>query len=149
MAFPSFDPTHAASTCLLRVRFADTDLMGIVHHANYFPYLEAARVDWLRRRGSTYAQWVARGTHLALVEANLRYRQPARFDDLLTIETKLAELRHASVRFDYTIHRDDTLLTTGSTRLASVDERGRLLRFDDDTLAILASQECAPGAPQV
>jgi acyl-CoA thioester hydrolase len=149
MAFPSFDPSLATSTCLVRVRFADADLMGIVHHANYLPYLEAARVDWLRRRGATYAQWAERGTHLAVVEASVKYRQPARFDDLLTIETKLAELRHASLRFDYTIQRGDTVLTTASTRLACVNAQGGLLRFDDDMMAILLAKESAAGAIQV
>src|SRR5260221_14746862 len=110
MRFAEIDPEGAKTTCQLRVRFCDTDLMGIVHHANYFAYFEAGRVEWLRRRGVAYAAWAGRGVHLPVIEASIRYRIPARFDDLVDVETTLAELRAASLRFDYRILRDAELL---------------------------------------
>src|ERR1044071_7606347 len=78
----TLDPPHLTSRMSLRVRFCETDLMGIVHHANYLAYLEAGRVDWLRKRGVTYASWAAQGRHLPVVEVGVQYRAPARFDDV-------------------------------------------------------------------
>src|SRR5271155_5601112 len=95
------DLERAITRSRLRVRFCDTDLMGIVHHANYLAYFEAGRVEWLRRRGVTYATWTERGMHLPVVEANVRYRAPARFDDVLHVETSLVQLRALSLRFAY------------------------------------------------
>src|ERR1700761_4004333 len=101
----SIDPVAAKSVVRLRVRFYETDLMGIVHHGSYVAYLEVARVEWLRRRGVAYGTWAARGMHLAVVEMSLRYRAPARFDDELDVETMLGEKKAASIRFDYRILR--------------------------------------------
>jgi acyl-CoA thioester hydrolase len=135
------DPQRTRTLTELRVRFCDTDLMGIVHHANYFAFFEAGRVEWLRKRGVTYATWAARGTHLPVVEASVKYRAAARFDDVLAIETRLSEVRAASLRFDYRIHRDETFIAEGSTRLACIDEAHTIRRFTDDMLAVLASAE--------
>jgi acyl-CoA thioester hydrolase len=139
----AIDPARTASRLALRVRFCETDLMGIVHHANYLAYLEAGRVDWLRKRGVTYADWAARGRHLPVVDCTLRYRAPARFDDVLEIETRLADLRAVSLRYDYAVTREGVLLAEGSTRLASVDETHKLQRFTDEMLDVLTSAETA------
>jgi acyl-CoA thioester hydrolase len=136
-------PSAARSVVRMRVRFAETDLMGIVHHANYAVYLEAARVEWLRRRGMTYADWAARGLHLPVVDITIRYRSPARFDDELDVETTLGELRAATVRFDYRILRaiDGTLCAEGSTRLARVDDRHLVRRFSPEIVEELKRPE--------
>jgi acyl-CoA thioester hydrolase len=124
--------------------------MGIVHHSNYLAYFEAGRVEWLRRRGVTYADWAARGRHLPVVEASVRYRAPARFDDVLAIETRLVELRAASLRFEYRMERIERpghageLLAEGFTRLACVNEQHAVQRFPSDMLATLGSPEIAP-----
>ena len=138
---PAPDPQNATSKMELRVRFCETDLMGIVHHANYLAYMEAGRVDWLHKRGVTYAAWAAGGTHLPVVDANLRYRAPARFDDVLVIETSLTELRGASLRYGYRVLRGDLLLAEGSTRLACVDAEHKLRRFSDEMVAALLAAE--------
>jgi len=119
--------------------------MGIVHHANYLAYLEAGRVDWLRRRGVTYAEWAKGGLHLPIVEAELKYLKPARFDDVITVESTLSELRMASLRFTYRIRRDADLLIEASTRLACVDDRHSIRRFDAPMLAVLQAGESVPG----
>jgi acyl-CoA thioester hydrolase len=140
------DPAHTVTHSKLRVRFCETDLMGIVHHSNYLAYFEAGRVEWLRRRGVTYVDWAARGVHLPVVEANVRYRAPAKFDDVLHIETRLAQLRTVSLRFEYRMWRDQVLLAEGQTRLACVDDKHTLQRFPADVLASLTSGEVArPG----
>jgi acyl-CoA thioester hydrolase len=139
------DALRVASTLAFRVRFCETDLMGIVHHANYFQYFEMGRVDWLRKRGVTYAKWASAGTHLPVVDASARYRQPSRFDDELRLTTLLGELRSHSLRFDYRLRRtiDDALIAEGSTRLACIDERHRLIPFTDSMVRTLLSGELA------
>ncbi len=138
------DAEKALSAVRLRVRFYETDLMGIVHHSKYLWYFEAARVEWLRRRGVTYADWAARGIHLPVVDVQLKYLMPARFDDELTIETSLGEQRLASVRFDYRILRGQDLLTTGATRLACVNQDHAVRRIPEEVHEVLRSAETQP-----
>jgi acyl-CoA thioester hydrolase len=137
-----------ASKVRLRVRFNETDLMGIVHHASYLSYMEVARVEWLRRRGVTYAAWAASGLHLPVVEVSIKYRAPLRFDDELEVEVGLGEIRAATVRFDYRIARppDARLCVEGSTRLACVDARHALKRISPEMAEVFARPE-ADGAP--
>jgi acyl-CoA thioester hydrolase len=115
--------------------------MGIVHHAQYLTYFEAGRVEWLRRRGVTYTTWTAADIHLPVVEATVRYKAPSRFDDVLSVETRLSELRWASLRYDYTVRRDGQVLAEGSTRLACVDGKHALRRIPTDVLSVLAGGE--------
>src|SRR5271168_532584 len=103
--FPPPDAAAARSVVRVRVRFCETDLMGVVHHGAYPAYLEEARVEWLRRRGITYAKWASAGLHLAVAELTLRYRAPARFDDELDVETTLAVVRGASLKYEYRLVR--------------------------------------------
>lgn len=135
------DPKKANSVTTIRVRFCETDLMQIVHHATYLAYFEIGRVEWLRSRGATYARWAAGGKHWPVVEVALRYKAPAHFDDLLTLHTTLTELRAYSLRYEYRIEREGTLLTSGSTRLACIDDEGKLVRFSDDMLQVLHAAE--------
>ncbi len=132
-----------ASKVRLRVRFNETDLMGIVHHASYLAYMELARVEWLRRRGVTYASWAESGLHLPVVEVSLKYRASSRFDDELEVEVGLGEVRAASVRFDYRIVRetDQRLCVEGSTRLACVDGRHALKRISPEMAEVFARSE--------
>lgn len=133
----------------LTVRFCETDLMGIVHHANYLVYFEAGRVDWLHRRGVSYDAWAKRGIHLPVVDARLRYRKAARFDEALIVETTCAELTRVTVRFTYRILRDDLLLCEGETLLACVGASLAPMRFPPDIAEVFRSPELQPpsGAP--
>ncbi|MBX3186141.1 MAG: acyl-CoA thioesterase [Labilithrix sp.] len=133
------DPTRTTTTTSQRVRFCETDLMGIVHHASYLVYFEVGRVEWLRQRGVTYADWASRGIHLPVVDAQIRYKTPSRFDDLLTIETTLSQLRAVSLQFTYRVRRDDTLIAEGATRLACVDGQHKLFRIDAAMREVLLS----------
>jgi acyl-CoA thioester hydrolase len=139
------DPASARSVVRVRVRFDETDLMGIVHHARYLSYMEIARVEWLRRRGVSYADWTQRGVHLPVVEVSVRYRAPAHFDEELDVETSLGEVRAASVRFDFQLVRvhDRVLCAEGWTRLAHVDGRHSLRRITKEIVAELARPELA------
>jgi acyl-CoA thioester hydrolase len=117
--------------------------MGIVHHGSYVLYLEVARIEWLRRRGVAYGTWAKTGLHLAVVELQLRYRLPARFDDELDVETTLVERRAATVRFEYRLLRaeDGVLLAEASTRLACVDDAGAPRRIRGEAEECLGRAE--------
>ncbi len=127
-------PTAQSSVVAARVRFDETDAMGIVHHARYLGFFELARIEWLRARGIRYADWARTGRHLAVIEASCSYLQPARFDDELAIAVTLAELRTASLRFVYTLRRDGTVLAEAGTRHACIDDSGRPRRLDEAML---------------
>lgn len=135
------DPDKSKSLLPLRVRFCETDLMGIVHHGSYLVYFEAGRVEWLRRRGVTYADWAARGVHLPVVEARISYQAPARFDDVLDVETTLTELRTVSLKFAYRITREGQPIAEGMTRLGCIDESHKLLRIPEAMRDVLLSGE--------
>jgi acyl-CoA thioester hydrolase len=117
--------------------------MGIVHHANYLSYFEMGRVEWLRRRAVTYSDWAARGIHLPVVDASVRYRAPARFDDWLTVDSRLVELRSASLRFEYRLEREGTLLAEGGTRHACIGPGHVLRRLPPEMVDVLVSGERA------
>ena len=138
------DPTKSTTTSTLRVRFCETDLMGIVHHATYLVYFEAGRVEWLRRRGITYADWTDRGMQVPVATAELQYRAPSRFDDLLAVETTLTKVRAVSLDFTYRILREETLIATGFTRLAVIDASNKLLRISDEVRTSLLRGETVP-----
>ena len=125
----------------LRVRFCETDLMGVVHHATYLAYFEVGRVEWLRKRGITYPDWTARGAHVPVASAQVQYRAPSRFDDLLSIETTLTMLRAVSLDYSYSIRRAGTLIALGSTRLACIDQHGKLIRIPEGIRSALLSAE--------
>lgn len=134
-------PSPHTSRYELTVRFCETDLMGIVHHANYLKYFEAGRVNWLRRRGVRYDEWATRGVHLPVVETRLRYRRAARFDETLVVETTCDARKHVTVLFTYRILRGVELLCEGETLLACVGHDLAPKRMPEDVVAILRSPE--------
>ncbi len=94
------------STITLRVRYAETDQMGVVYHANYFVWFEMGRVEFLRQLGFEYKQMeVVDDCHLPVIEATCRYKAPARYDEVLALETRLSALRSSVVRFAYRLVR--------------------------------------------
>src|SRR5262245_37425223 len=105
----------------IRVRYAETDRMGLLHHANYLVYFEQARTELLRAQGLAYKDLEDQGFLLVIVKAEVRYRAPARYDDMLTIRTTV--VRATAVRIDhrYEVSRDGVLCAEGSTTLACVD----------------------------
>ncbi len=128
----------------LRVIYGDTDQMGVVYYANYLRYFEAGRNEFIRARGLRYRDFEERfGLRLPVAEAQVSYRVPARYDDLLTVETSLAEVKRASARFGYRIVRDGEVLATGHTTHACVDLEGRIRRLPQDLLERLSG---SPGA---
>jgi acyl-CoA thioester hydrolase len=127
----------------LRVIYGDTDQMGVVYYGNYLRFFEASRNEFIREKGLRYRDFeAAYGLRLPVVEAHVAYRQPARYDDLLTIEIALVEARRASARFEYRVLRDDgALLATGHTVHACVDLEGRVHRMPAELVARLTAGE--------
>jgi acyl-CoA thioester hydrolase len=126
----------------IRVIYGDTDQMGIVYYANYLRFFEAGRNEFIRARGLRYRDFETRfGLRLPVAEAQVSYRSPARYDDLLTVETSLSEIKRASARFGYRIVRGGELLATGHTVHACVDLEGRIQRMPRELLELLGAGE--------
>lgn len=134
-------PGVTTSRVRLRVRFVETDLMAIVHHASYLVYVEEARVEYLLRRGANYAHWAARGDHFPVIDARVRYRAAAVFPDQLEIECWVGEATRVSVRFDYRIHRGTTVIAEAYTTLACVDDSRTPKRVPQYILDVISSAE--------
>lgn len=106
----------------IRVRYAETDQMGVVHHGNYAQYLELARIDWLSKLGISYKSMEENGVMLPVFEIELKFKKSAFFDDELIVTSKLRKTPTVRIVFDYLIHNQDgELLTIGSTTLVFVD----------------------------
>ena len=114
-----------------RVIYGDTDQMGVVYYANYLRWFERGRSEWLRQIGLPYSTIEQHGFYFPVAEVNCRYTQSAHYDDVVRIETELAQLRRASFLFNYRISRTEDLgiLATGSTTHACVDRSGQLARI--------------------
>lgn len=118
-------------TTEIRVRYSETDQGGVVYHANYLVYFEVGRTEMLRGLGAPYAEMERAGIRLVVVESHVRYRSPARYDDLLRIETAVAELKRVRLSIRTSIRRagDGGLLADGELWLAAIgaDDRPRAL----------------------
>ncbi|MGV1099013.1 acyl-CoA thioesterase [Thiovibrio sp. JS02] len=131
---------------LLRVIYGDTDSGGVVYYGNYLRYFEAARTEFMRAQVTSYKAIEASGFILPVVECHVRYKASARYDDLLVVETCLAEVRPLSCRFNYRITReeDGRLLVQGYTVHAAVTANGKLARLPADILAQLQKKSAKP-----
>lgn len=116
------------SETAVRARYAETDQMGIVHHASYIVWFEAGRSDWLRRQGMSYAEVEASGYLLVVSAVQARFIRPARYDEMVVIRTWVAELRSRQLRFEYEVvrERDGERLVTGSSTHIVTDKSGRV-----------------------
>lgn len=125
----------------LRVLYADTDQMGVVYHATYLRWFEAGRAAHMRRRGISYFEVEKAGIILPVVEANLVYLKPARYDDIITVKSWLSIRGRVQLKFEYEIYCNDKLLVTGFTRHAAVNKEGRPTRIPDNIRDALAKDE--------
>ena len=106
----------------VRVRYAETDQMGVVYHGNYAQYFEMGRVEWLRNLGVSYKWMEENGVMLPVVSLQMNYKKPARYDDLLTVKTIFKSQSAVKIEFDYEIYNEaHELLTTGTSVLVFVD----------------------------
>ncbi len=110
------------------VRYAETDMMGIVYHGNYLPWFEIGRTTLLKDHGISYRELEAAGYRLPVLEVNVKYLKPAFYDDTLTIVTTLGEKPVFRIQLAYEVLRGDELLATGHTAHAFIDREGRPVR---------------------
>lgn len=129
-------PSHDTE---LRVRYGETDRMGVVYHAEYLAWCEIGRTEYIRSLGMSYAEMERRGVPLAVAEASLRYHAPARYDDRIRVTTILTRLGSRGLTFDYVISHADTgqRLATASTTLVALDPDGRATTIPADIRALL------------
>ncbi len=113
----------------IRVRYQETDAQGRVHHSNYVNYFEVARVEMLRASGRTYRDLEAAGLLLVVVKLTCNYYQGAKYDDLLTLRTKVKKARGVRITHHYEIYRGDELMADGETIVAAVDASGKVARL--------------------
>ena len=122
------------------VRFAETDLMGIVHHSQYIVWMEEGRSDLMRRKGFTFDQWEAANIGFAVSEMNLRYHTPARYGERVTVRTRIESLRSRQLVFAYEVVNADSqqVLVTGTVKLIAVNQQNQVRTIPKEVLALLA-----------
>lgn len=108
-----------------RVRYAETDRMGLLHHANYIVYFEMGRTELLRQRGISYRDIEDSGHLLVVIEVGCKFKRPAYYDDLLTLRTTVERVTHVKIVHRYEVFRDGVLLAEGHSTLACVDREGK------------------------
>jgi acyl-CoA thioester hydrolase len=125
----------------LRVRYSETDAMGVVHHSCFLSWFEVGRTELMREAGYAYTEMEKDGITMPVVEARCRYHSPARYDDRITVETHLEEITRVTTRFSYRVGRtsDGTLLASGSTLHAAVDGRGVPRRLPERLVAVFSA----------
>ncbi len=106
----------------IRVRYGETDQMGVVYHGNYAQYFEIGRVEWLRKFGVSYKQMEEDGVMLPVISLSINYKKSARYDDLIKVKTQLVKTPSATIEFNYEItNQNGDILTTGNTTLVFID----------------------------
>ena len=122
-----------------RVNYSETDQMGFVYHANYLVWLDIARTEHLRERGVSYKELEEQGTYLTVTDVHVRYRQPARYDDMIRVRCWVRELASRRVIFGYAVERAETdeLLATAETSLIALDRRHTLSRIPEHVSELL------------
>ena len=135
------------SEARIRVRYAETDQMGVVHHSNYLVWMEAGRSELCRARGFRYRDLEAEGILLAVAEAGCRFLSPARYDDEVTIRTWIGAAGTRMVTFEYEMCCDGRVLATGFTKHVFLDRDMRPRRLPEKYSGLFAPPESGPGAP--
>jgi acyl-CoA thioester hydrolase len=110
----------------LRVRYQETDPMGLLHHATYFTYFEIGRTELLRAAGGNYRKMEAEGMLVVVVKAECRFRRPAHYDDLLRLRTTIVRVTQAKIEHQYELFRGEECLAVGHVTLAVVDRSGKV-----------------------
>jgi acyl-CoA thioester hydrolase len=132
-------PDLPAHEIQFRVRYGETDRMGVVYHAEYLAWCEMGRTEYIRSRGMSYAEMERRGTPLVVAQATVRYHAPARYDDMIRVSTILSELGSRGLTFDYLITNADSgqRLASASTTLVALDATGKAVTIPPDVRTLL------------
>ena len=128
------DEPRVSGDTAIRVRYAETDRMGLLHHANYIVYFEMGRTELLRERGISYRDIEDSGHLLVVIEVGCKFKRPAYYDDLLTLRTTVERVTHVKIVHRYEVFRDGVLLAEGHSTLACVDREGKPQALPDTLL---------------
>ena len=123
-------------TTQIRVRYSETDAMGFLHHSNYLSYFEIGRTELFRAQGGSYRRLEALGLYLVVVNVTVRYRKPARYDDVLQVETTLSRTTPAKLEHRYRVYRESELLTEGESTIACINGEGQVQRIPEDLVSL-------------
>ncbi|MDR2018124.1 MAG: acyl-CoA thioesterase [Syntrophobacterales bacterium] len=121
----------------IRVRYADTDKMGVVYYGNYPVYFETGRSEYMREKGFTYKEFEGLGYYLMVVNLEAKYYNNATYDDLIIVKTSMPELRSRGLTFHYSVYKDETLLVQGSTKHLCVNNERKAVAIPSHLYAIL------------
>ncbi len=128
----------------VRVRYGETDAMGIVHHATYIDYFEMGRTELFRSHGGSYREFESRGLFFVVVSLECKYKLPAKYDDLLTIRTRQTRMTPAKLEHEYEITRGSDIIVNGKTVLACINQDGQVQRLSEGLLFGDAKREPSP-----
>jgi acyl-CoA thioester hydrolase len=124
---------------MIRVRYSETDAMGFLHHSNYLSYFEIGRTELFRAQGGSYRRMEELGLFFVVVRVSVKYRKPARYDDLLRLETAVSRTTPAKLEHNYRIFRDQELLTEGESTIACIDKNGQVQRIPADLVGLTST----------
>ncbi|MDD5436961.1 MAG: thioesterase family protein [Candidatus Omnitrophica bacterium] len=116
----------------IRVRYQETDNMGVVYYGNYFTWFEVVRTEYLRAFGLVYRDLEAKGVYLMVASASCQYKAPARYDDLVRIETWVSALKNSSMTFEYKLFTGEKLIATGDSVHVCTNKQGRPVRIPQE-----------------
>ena len=123
----------------IRIYYEDTDCGNVVYYANYLKYMERSRTEYIRERGINLAEYQNSGIMFAVVEANIKYRASARYNDIIDVDSSIKEISSAFIEFTTEISRDGQLLVKGDVKLACVNANGRASRIPEEVKNALRS----------
>lgn len=120
----------------IRVRYNETDAMGFLHHSNYLCYFEVGRTELFRAQGGSYRRMEELKLYFVVARIDVRYRRPARYDDLLTLHTEIARVTPAKLEHSYRLFRGEELLAEANSVIACVNEAGEVQRIPEDLVGL-------------
>jgi acyl-CoA thioester hydrolase len=120
---------YPEQTISIRVRYPEVDGMGYLHHSRFLQYFEMGRVELLRSLGHSYAEMEQNGIFFVVTKAQVSFKAPAKYDDMLSLTTRIVKQTHVRFDHEYRLNREHTLLAEGSTTIACVDRSGQLIQI--------------------
>ncbi len=123
-------------TIEIRVRYNETDAMGFLHHSNYLSYFEVGRTELFRAQGGSYRRMEELGLYFVVAKIEVRYRRPARYDDMLTLKTEIIRITPAKLEHHYCLMRESHVLTEADSIIACVNRAGEVQRIPEDLVGM-------------
>lgn len=128
----------------LRVRYQETDNMGVVYYANYLVWFEVARTEYFRSLGVNYRELEEKGVYLMVAKATCDYKTPAKYDDIVKIETWIPELKNSSLKFAHKLFVDNRLIATGESVHVFTNRSGKPMRIPEEVKGLISVSELSP-----